>query len=139
MNETAFGLKQCPECGGDKLIPVTAGEETNFFCEDCVLCWHLEYGRATVVDPQTCPGCELGTTACFERWDISTRPLIGPGESGREGDKGWGDIESELYSSAREASVECFPLGASESETAVQATGSGPGSAVPSVARWSVR
>jgi len=150
MSETMFGLKQCPECGSDKLVPVAAGAKTNFFCEDCVLCWHLERGRVTVVDPQTCPGCELGTTACFERWDISSRPrggssvtarqgVISPGESGREGGEGWGDIESELYSSAREASVECFPLGESESERAVEATDPGPAYAVTSAARWSIR
>jgi hypothetical protein len=71
MSEVLLGLKQCPECGGEKLIPVSSGERTNFFCQDCVLCWHLEGGRARVVDPQTCPGCQLGTTACFERWEVS--------------------------------------------------------------------
>jgi len=65
------GLQQCPKCGSKKLIPVHVGARTNFFCEDCVFCWHLESGRVTVVDPQTCPGCELGTTACFELWQLS--------------------------------------------------------------------
>jgi len=62
-------LKQCPECSGPSLIQVRAGSQTNFYCPDCVLCWHLESGRATVVDPQMCLGCQLGTTACFERWE----------------------------------------------------------------------
>ena len=71
MEEAAF--KQCPECGSEKLIPVSVKEETNFFCEDCVLCWHVEHDRANVVDPQTCPGCLLGVTACFERWETSSK------------------------------------------------------------------
>ena len=46
MSEVLLGLKQCPECGGEKLIPVSSGERTNFFCQDCVLCWHLEVARS---------------------------------------------------------------------------------------------
>ena len=70
MSETLLGpLKQCPECGGEKLIPVATREGTNFFCPDCVFCWHVDHGQAAVVDPQSCSGCQLGTTACFERWD----------------------------------------------------------------------
>lgn len=122
MNETEFGLRRCPECGGNTLIPVTAGEQTNVFCEDCVLCWHLEFGQVTVVDPKTCPGCQLGITACFERWDMSTRSAVGspattpqdiggPGGSNWGEDAGWDDIKEELYSSTREASVGWFPLG----------------------------
>jgi len=68
MDEMLVGLRLCPACGSQKLIPVIAGKEMNFFCEDCVLCWHREGGRTDIVDPQTCPGCQLGTTACFERW-----------------------------------------------------------------------
>jgi len=71
MNETPVALRQCPECDGEKLVPVIAGEKMNFFCEDCVLCWHQEGGQIMVVDPQACPGCQLGTTACFERWGVS--------------------------------------------------------------------
>jgi hypothetical protein len=59
MSDTLVGLKQCPKCGGEKLVPVSAGEATNFFCEDCTFCWHLEGGRTILVDRQTCPGCEL--------------------------------------------------------------------------------
>ena len=73
MSEAVFGLKQCPECGSEKLIPVSVKEETNFFCEDCVRCWHVERDRVNVVDPQTCPGCQLGVTACFERWETSSK------------------------------------------------------------------
>jgi len=115
MSDAVVGLlEQCPECGGARLIPVSAGEKTNFFCRDCILCWHLERGQASVVDPQTCPGCQLGTTACFERWEVfhpfpsrMTRPgIIGSDASGQEDND---DIESELYCSAREAGVGYFP------------------------------
>lgn len=130
MKEAVFGLKQCPECGSKKLIPVSVEEETNFFCENCVLCWHLERDRVNVVDPQTCPGCQLGVRACFERWETSSKrpngrvlddetssglasrgPVAG---TGREEDMDWGDIESELHSSTREAGVGYLPLWASE-------------------------
>ena len=112
MTETV--LKQCPGCDGERLIPVATIEGTNFFCRDCILCWHLERGQASVVDPQTCPGCQLGTTACFERWEVfhpfssrMTRPgIIGSDASGQEDND---DIESELYCSAREAGVGYFP------------------------------
>jgi len=102
MTETVFGLTHCPGCDGQKLIPVSVGAATNFFCQDCVSCWHLEHGWAEIVDPETCPGCQLGTTACFERWGVRRRS--------HHDSLGWGDIESELYRSAREASVGCFPL-----------------------------
>ncbi len=62
------GLDQCPECSGERLVPVRAGIETNLFCPECVLCWQVGPGYVAVVDPWSCPGCELGTTACFERW-----------------------------------------------------------------------
>jgi hypothetical protein len=132
MREPVLGLKQCPECGSEKLIPVSVGEETNIFCQDCVLCWHLEHGRANVVDPQTCPGCQLGTTACFERWETSFPRSSGgvfddgtPGGpaspdavhgSGQQDNMGWGDIESELHCSAREAGVGYLPVVGSEFE-----------------------
>jgi len=62
---TEDGLDRCPTCGNKNLMPVRAGEQTNFFCDDCVLCWYLEHGRASGVDPQTCPGCRLGKTVCL--------------------------------------------------------------------------
>jgi hypothetical protein len=72
MSAVVIGLKHCPECSSEKLIRVSVGEEVNFFCRDCVLCWNLKNGRPVIVDPQTCPGCQLGTTACFERWEMSS-------------------------------------------------------------------
>jgi len=118
MIETLFGLlKQCPECDGEDLIPVATREGTNFFCRDCVLCWHVERSRVNVVDPQTCPGCQLGTTACFERWQypiaireipsmMARRSISVSDESSRRDNA---DIESELYYSAREAGVGYSP------------------------------
>jgi hypothetical protein len=59
MSETLLGLKQCPKCYGENLIRVNAGEVTNFFCEGCTMCWHLDGDRASLVDSRMCPGCEL--------------------------------------------------------------------------------
>ena len=61
MTDTLVDLKQCPKCCGEKLVPVNAGEATNFFCEDCTFCWHVDGGSVALVDPHTCPGCELTT------------------------------------------------------------------------------
>jgi len=65
MNESGLEMTQCPGCGSRDLRPVNAGQRTNFFCADCVLCWYREHDRATGVDPQTCPGCQLGKTTCL--------------------------------------------------------------------------
>ena len=48
--------------------------------------------------------------------------IIDLGESDQGNGDLWADVESELYSSAREASVECFPLDGSEDEALVEAT-----------------
>jgi len=115
LNATVGLLKQCPECGGETLIPVASREGANFFCQDCVSCWHVERGRTHQVDPQTCPGCQLGTTRCIERSDVfhsrsgmTTRE--GPRESGREDEMKWDDIEWELCCSTREAGIGSFSL-----------------------------
>jgi len=83
------GLDQCPECAGRRLTPVQAGTEHNVFCPDCVLCWHVEADDVSVVDPWTCVGCQLGTTACFERWRRDgywdRPPLIHVGHAGPRG------------------------------------------------------
>ena len=73
-------LFQCPECAGDHLIPVVAGRKMNFFCQDCTVCWHLDGGEVTKVNPWACPGCALVTTACFERFDISSSGRIDLGD-----------------------------------------------------------
>jgi len=56
MSAVVIGLKQCPECSSEKLIPVGVGEEVNFFCRDCALCWNLNSGRPVIIDPRTCSG-----------------------------------------------------------------------------------
>jgi len=73
MNETILGLERCPGCGSKNLIPVNAGEQTNYFCDICVLCWQLEGRMAKIVDPQTCPGCQLGKTACLGGTSLHAR------------------------------------------------------------------
>jgi hypothetical protein len=111
-------LTQCPGCGGRRLMPVATSEGTNFSCQDCRLCWHLARGWASLVDPQTCPGCQFGRRTCSDLREVSTRrndvfsavAVNGSRDSGPADDVGWSDIESELYSSAREAGVECSPL-----------------------------
>ncbi len=65
-------LTRCPECDGSALVAVIAGRKMNFFCPDCTLCWHLHGDEVSRVDPWTCPGCALVTTACFERFDLSS-------------------------------------------------------------------
>lgn len=50
-------LAACPTCGSGQLLAVAAEDETNFFCEDCGRCWHVEFARVSRVDPMTCPGC----------------------------------------------------------------------------------
>ncbi len=64
-------ITRCPECDGDALVPVVAGRKVNFFCQDCTLCWHVDGDEVNRVNPWTCPGCALVTTACFERFDLS--------------------------------------------------------------------
>jgi hypothetical protein len=65
MDEATSGLERCPGCGNKDLIAVSVGEQTNFFCDVCVLCWHPEQGRASLVEPDTCPGCQMGKTGCL--------------------------------------------------------------------------
>jgi len=69
-------LTQCPECEGQNLIPVIAGRRMNFFCRDCTLCWHLTGDQVARVNPWTCPGCALATTACFEHFDLRQKPPL---------------------------------------------------------------
>lgn len=50
-------LGTCPGCGSEQLVTVTDGEYTNFLCERCARCWHIDLGRVSRVDPTSCPGC----------------------------------------------------------------------------------
>jgi hypothetical protein len=55
----------CPACNGG-LIAVSDGDMTNFLCAECGRCWHVELGRASRVDPVSCPGCPHRST-CMTR------------------------------------------------------------------------
>lgn len=57
----------CPHCGGSDFEAVTDGEDVNFLCLGCGLCWHVELGYVSRVDPDTCPGCRRRTD-CLARW-----------------------------------------------------------------------
>ena len=110
-------LTQCPDCGGRRLMPVATRDGANVSCLDCRRCWHLARGRASVVDPETCPGCQFGRVMCVGHQAVVARhhdlpPTIAVDstwESGPDDDLGWEDIESELCSSTREAGVQCSP------------------------------
>ena len=52
MSAEVIGLKQCPECGSEKLTPLGGGEELNFFCRDCASRWSLKKDRTVTVDPR---------------------------------------------------------------------------------------
>jgi len=78
---TTYGvLRRCPGCSSQRLLPVATIDGRNFFCRDCDSCWHLEHGVTTPVNPDTCPGCQLGVTACAERRGMISRNrrLYGP-------------------------------------------------------------
>ena len=47
----------CPECHEGKLQANFDGEQTNFLCRSCGLCWHPELDWVSRVNPSTCPGC----------------------------------------------------------------------------------
>lgn len=66
-------LEHCPECGAPGLTPVSDGDETNFLCGSCGLCWHYELGYVARVHPLTCAGC-VHRPECLERFAIAERP-----------------------------------------------------------------
>ena len=110
-------LTQCPDCGGQRLVPVATKEGTNFSCLDCRRCWHLGRGWASVVNPETCPGCQFGRVMCLGHQAVAARhhdllsafAVDSTCQSEPDNDPGWSDVESELYSSTREAGVQCSP------------------------------
>ncbi len=59
-------LEACPACGFDEFVAVAAEDETNFLCEGCGRCWHVELARVSRVDPVNCPGCPY-RSRCLER------------------------------------------------------------------------
>jgi len=62
--------QRCPNCLSTKLlVAIDRQEQCNYFCRDCTMCWHSEAGELRRVDRETCPGCDLPTIACFERFE----------------------------------------------------------------------
>ncbi len=47
----------CPHCANDTLEAVSDGTQTNFLCQRCWTCWHVELGYVSPVPVLTCPGC----------------------------------------------------------------------------------
>ncbi len=75
-------LEACPACGSDELVAVAADDETNFLCEHCGRCWHVEFARVSRVDPVSCPGCPHHRR-CLERlredepdWELTVPPAL---------------------------------------------------------------
>ncbi len=69
----------CPNCASTNLlVAVDHRQHRNYFCRDCTMCWHPEFGQLRRVDREICPGCDLATTACFERFEFERfeRPAI---------------------------------------------------------------
>ena len=55
--------ERCPNCASTKLLAaIDRRQQRNWFCTDCAVCWHPEFGQLRRVDPETCPGCGLTTT-----------------------------------------------------------------------------
>ena len=70
---------RCPNCvGTNLLVAIDRRQQRNYFCRDCTMCWHPEFGQLRRVDSEICPGCGLATTACFERFEFERfeRPAI---------------------------------------------------------------
>jgi hypothetical protein len=69
----------CTNCGGTNLVvAIDHRRQRNYFCGDCTMCWHSEFGQLRRVDREICPGCDLCTSACFERFQFERfqRPAI---------------------------------------------------------------
>lgn len=50
-------LGSCPACGSAAFTAVSNGVDVNYRCDTCWWCWNVSYGRASVVDPASCPSC----------------------------------------------------------------------------------
>lgn len=58
----------CPNCGSSRFEAVTDGDDVNFLCLSCALCWHVELGYVSRVDPVTCPGCDHHEECLAREW-----------------------------------------------------------------------
>jgi len=67
----------CPNCASlELLVAIDHRQQRNFFCRDCAMCWHYEFGQFRRVDRELCPGCDLATTACFEHFERPAVPTV---------------------------------------------------------------
>jgi ferredoxin len=77
--------ERCPNCASQKLlVAIDRRQQRNYFCRDCTMCWHPAFAELHRVDRETCSGCGLTTTACFERFEVRTRFLAGQWAHGYE-------------------------------------------------------
>ena len=72
-------FEQCQTCGSNRIRIVSDGDETNFLCEGCGRCWHVDFGRVSRVDPLSCAGCadQLICAAHLPEGDPFRLPLVG--------------------------------------------------------------
>jgi hypothetical protein len=48
----------CPSCANTKLlVTIDHRQQRNYFCPDCGMCWHREFGQLRRVERDMCPGC----------------------------------------------------------------------------------
>ena len=50
-------LGACLRCRSTLISAVFDLDDTNFLCESCQACWHVESARVWRVDPRTCITC----------------------------------------------------------------------------------
>jgi hypothetical protein len=50
----------CPSCANTKLlVAIDHRQQRNYFCPDCGMCWHPEFGQLRRVERDMCPGCRF--------------------------------------------------------------------------------
>jgi hypothetical protein len=50
-------VEHCLACGSTKIAVAVDFASTNFLCETCQSCWHVEFAHVWRVDPHTCMTC----------------------------------------------------------------------------------
>lgn len=50
-------MGHCPACGSTWFAAVSNGFDINYRCQTCWACWNVSFGRASRVDPLSCPAC----------------------------------------------------------------------------------
>ena len=57
---TTAATAGCPSSANTKLlIAINHRQQSNYFCPDCGMCWHHEFGQLRRVDREMCPGCRF--------------------------------------------------------------------------------